>query len=180
MLDVPLAGYLDANFGAQGPASAFPENVSTLPDRAFAAGLLPAESHGRVPYSPRFRWSWAEVTAALAALPAARDGAKVLRYANPLDGGAVMATLDAFVTEFGAAETAAYRTTANALCVALEGSGESQVGETRHRWSARDIFTLPHWQWVAHKADAGRARLLTVTDREVLRKLGLLREEIRA
>lgn len=178
MLDVPMLGYFDANFGAQGPASSYPSDVSTLPDSVFAGGgLLPADRVGTVPYSPRFHWGWSEVTNALEAMPAAADGTKRLRYTNPLDGGAVMATLDAYVVEISTRESAPTRTTANGFCVVLEGQGESQIGERRHAWQQRDIFTLPHWSWAAHRAASARARLLIVTDREVLRRLGLLREE---
>ncbi len=181
MLDVPMLGYLDANFGAQGPAPSYPADISTLPDNAFAGGgLVPADqAPAAMAYSPRFRWAWAEVVKALEAMPAGADGTKRLRYSNPLDGGAVMATLDASVTEVADTESAPTRTTANGFCVVLEGEGESQVGEKRHAWRQRDIFTLPHWSWVTHRASAPRARLLVVSDREVLRRLGLLREEIR-
>jgi gentisate 1,2-dioxygenase len=36
---------------------------------------------------------------------------------------------------------------------------------------------VPEWAWVSHKATDEPARLLLVTDREVRRRLGLLREE---
>jgi len=179
MLDVPMLGYLDANFGAQGPAPSYPADVSTITDDAFAGGGLVPADHAppALTYSPRFHWAWSDVVKALDAMPAGADGTKRVRYTNPLDGGAVMATIDASVAEIGRGESVPARTTANGFCVVLEGEGESQVGDKRHAWRPRDIFTLPHWAWVAHKAHTPRARLLVVSDREVLRRLGLLREE---
>jgi gentisate 1,2-dioxygenase len=179
MLDVPLCGALDANFAGQGPANAYPEWISTAPDEAFAGGgLVPMSSRPAVPYSPRFRYPWREMVAALAEAPPERDGSRRVRYANPLDGGPLMATLDAWAVEIGRGrETAPARTTANALCVVVEGEGTSRVGEATHKWSKRDVFTLPHWQWTTHRSEAAASRLLVVTDREVLRRLGLLREE---
>src|SRR6185436_18655409 len=110
LLDVPMLGYLDANFGMQGPAAAYPTDVSSLPDRAFSGGgLVPAEPPAALPHSPRFRWAWPEVAEALAALPFERDGTRSVRFANPLDGGSVMATLDARVIEVGASESAPRR-----------------------------------------------------------------------
>ena len=73
--------------------------------------------------------------------------------------------------------TSPHRHTPAAVRVVLEGAGESSVGAVTHRWQKHDVFTLPEWAWVSHKASGAPARLLLVTDREVRRRLGLLREE---
>ena len=77
----------------------------------------------------------------------------------------------------GTASRCPIRSSAGTLAVVLEGSGESKIGATTHQWQPRDIFTLPEWAWTTHKATGTPARLLMVTDREVRRRLGLLREE---
>jgi gentisate 1,2-dioxygenase len=59
----------------------------------------------------------------------------------------------------------------------MEGSGTSHVGEDTLRWGPRDIFNLPHGNWITHRSDAARAMLFVVTDRDVLKRLGLLREQ---
>src|SRR5687768_4590352 len=97
VLDVPLARYLDANFGASGPSDGYPKDITTLPDQVFGNGLVPARNGDAPAYSPRFYWPWPQVEAALAAMPDAADGTRRLRYTNPLDGGPVMPTLDAAV-----------------------------------------------------------------------------------
>jgi gentisate 1,2-dioxygenase len=120
------------------------------------------------------------VEEAIAAMPCAGDGTRRLRYTNPLDGGPVMPTLDASLWQLTREqESNPYRTTANAVCVVLDGEGKSTVGGVVQRWGRRDIFTLPHWSWIAHRAASEPARLLIISDCEVLRRLGLLREEVR-
>ncbi len=130
------------------------------------------------PHTPRLRYAWEDVVAALSAVPEDADGARALRYANPVDGGSVISTLDAYALQLAPGrKTRRARTTANAVCVVIEGQGESRIGEATHRWAAHDVFTVPHWSWTTHRAEGEAARLIMVTDREVLRRLGLLREE---
>jgi len=75
------------------------------------------------------------------------------------------------------AETIPYRTTANAVGVVVAGSGVSRVGNETFAWGPKDIFSMPHGNWVSHRCDDGSATLFVVTDREVLRRLDLLTEE---
>ncbi len=180
ILDVPLVGSQDAVFGEYGQTGAYPDNMASLPDTSFAGGgLVPVSGREGTPHTPRLRYAWDDVVAALSAMPKGADGARTLRYANPVDGGSVISTLDAYALELAPGrETRRARTTANAVCVVIEGAGESRIGETTHRWAARDIFTLPHWSWVSHRAEDGPARLVIVTDREMLDRLDLLREEV--
>lgn len=177
-LDAPLVRYLRSVLFQPGPAADYPE---LKPDSAYAAaGYQPADTQGAA-YSPIFRYAWKDAVAALATMPAAPDGSRTLRYTNPSTGGAVMSLMDCYLVELqGGAETRAWRTTANAACLVVEGEGTSTVGEETIGWGKYDVFTLPAWQWVAHKAQTPRARLFRVTDREVLRRLDLLRDEVAA
>ena len=179
ILDVPLVGSLDAVFGDYGPTGNYPDNLAALPDNSFACGgLVPVTDREGTPHTPRMRYAWQEVVTALEATPEDDDGARKLRYANPVDGGSVISTLDAYAMELAPdRETRRTRTTANAVCVVIEGQGESRIGDTTHRWTARDVFTVPHWSWTSHKAHGGPARLIMVTDRELFDRLDLLREE---
>jgi gentisate 1,2-dioxygenase len=179
ILDVPMVTALNGIFGDRGPAPDYPVNLSTLPDSLFAAGgLLPVSDRQAMPHTTRFRYPWADVVALFDHLPPSADGTRTVRYANPVDGGPVTPTLDASVLEIAPGRASApVRSSAGTLAVVIEGSGESTIGRTTQRWQARDVFTLPEWQWVSHKAEGEPARLLLVTDREVRRRLGLLREE---
>ena len=60
----------------------------------------------------------------------------------------------------------------------VEGEGTSSIGEVTHHWKANDVISLPHWQWVEHKARSD-AIVFMVTDKPLLSMLGYLREETR-
>lgn len=175
-LDAPLIRHLRCVDFEPGPARDLPV---LPPDSSFvAAGLVPTQiaSPG---HSPIFRYSWEAAAGALEAVLAGRDGARTIRYTNPQTGGAVMTLIDCYLTSLErGTETVPRRTTANAACLVVDGEGSSQVGEKTIRWSKYDVFTLPCWQWVTHRASSDGAKLFQVTDREVLRRLDLLREEL--
>lgn len=183
ILDVPLVRAANAVFGEYGPPPGYPETVQTLPDTLFAGGGLQPETdrpEAPMPYTPRFRYAWNDVTALLEATPRGADGSRSVRYTNPLDGGPVIATMDARMLELeGGRTTRALRSSESALVVVIDGEGSSRIGDVVHEWQARDIFTLPEWNWMEHTASSGRARLLVVGDRNVRRALHLYREERR-
>jgi gentisate 1,2-dioxygenase len=62
------------------------------------------------------------------------------------------------------------------VCCVVEGNGVSRIGEETQAWGPKDIFTMPHGNWIAHRSEA-RARLFVVTDRDVPRRLDLLKEK---
>ena len=152
ILDVPLVRAANAVFGDMGPVKAYPA----------------------VPPGAQFRHSWQDTVQRLDALP---GPVKQLRYTDPRTGGPVISTLDAGVIEIGKGATSRpSRASMSQLCVVIEGSGSSKVGDARIDWAARDIFTMPEWNWIEHSA-AERARLLVVNDRNFREFLGLYREE---
>ena len=61
----------------------------------------------------------------------------------------------------------------------MEGEGSSQIGEDKIAWGPKDIFSVPHGAWTSHKATTGTARLFQITDREILRRLDYLVDEVR-
>ena len=75
------------------------------------------------------------------------------------------------------AQTRAYRSNANMVCLAVTGEGVSQVGDAAIAWKKNDIFTCPRANWISHKATSGDAKLFQMTDRDVLESLHFLREE---
>ncbi len=181
VLDVPLVGSLDAVFGdmKMGPENHFPENTSTQSDDVYASGgLLPFNSLADVRHSPKLRYAWEDALTVLEAMPHGTDGTKTIKYSNPIDGGEILPTHDsrlmALTKEMPTSKT---RSTANAVCVVLEGEGESQIGEVTHKWAPKDIFTAPHWSWISHTASTDRALMVVISDRQVLEKLNLYREE---
>ena len=101
-----------------------------------------------------------------------------MRYVNPATGGPVLSRLDCYLLGLDRAKpTRRFRTTSNAVCFVVEGYGTSTVGEVTIDWQTNDIFTLPHWSWFSHCAGPDGATIFLSTDRDVMRRLELLREE---
>ncbi|RYE51788.1 MAG: cupin domain-containing protein [Hyphomicrobiales bacterium] len=178
VLDVPLHQHLGSVVFQPGPIG---EPPVTMPDAAFASpNIVPERIEGRRDHSPVFRYPYADAVRALAHAPRSADGARRVRYVNPLDGGGAMPMLDTAMLALDAGiATLPTRSNANLVCTVVEGHGETRVGEQRIAWGPRDTFTLPQHNWVAHHS-AGGARLFVVSDADVLRRLGLLNEEIQA
>jgi gentisate 1,2-dioxygenase len=174
-LDAPLHRYLGTDVFEPGPPHDLPDYAD---DGAFASpNIVPEVSDADRPYSPVFRYPWEQAAAAVRAAPQWKDGSRRVRYVNPLTGGPAMALLDCYLTQIDAgSETIRYRSTSNAVCVVVEGTGSSQIGEDTLIWETKDIFNLPHGNWITHKAKE-RTTLFVVSDRDVLKRLGLLKEQ---
>lgn len=178
-LDIPLVRQLDAAFFEPGPPPNYPEQFA---DAAFATGgFLPVGDIATKPFSPMYRYPLDDARRALASMPVRGDGSRLLRYVNPATGGPILSLLDCYLIELAAGrKTQPGRSTSNAVCVVAEGEGTSEIGGHKLAWRRRDIFTVPHWSWTSHTACGNRALLFMITDREVLGRLGLLRDEIAA
>ncbi|WP_334185510.1 cupin domain-containing protein [Novosphingobium sp.] len=175
VLDSALTDAFDAGFFEPGPVEIFPP---TLSDTQFIAPGFGPEITQAQTYSPMFRYPWAVAQRALAALPLATDGTRVMRYTSVATGGSVMSHLDCSLLEVGTTPSRARRTTASALCLVARGCGSSSIGDQRVNWQENDIFTLPRWSWTSHRADSDGAILFVVSDQDVLSRLDLLRTEI--
>ncbi len=75
-------------------------------------------------------------------------------------------------------DTRTMRSTSNSLCIVAEGAGTSRIGDETFTWEQNDVFTVPHWKWVTHRASAAGTKLVVVTDRDLMRRLNLLRDEV--
>jgi gentisate 1,2-dioxygenase len=175
-LDAPLHRYLGTDAFEPGPAHDVPDYAD---DAAFAApNLVPEIDAAERPYSPVFRYPWAQAAAAIAAAPTGRDGARRVRYVNPLNGGPAMQLMDCYLTQFDRNnETIPFRTTSNAVGCVVEGTGTTRIGDDTLTWGPKDIFSMPHGNWITHRADSEKATLFVVTDRDALRRLDLLKEQ---
>ena len=176
-LDVPIHRHLGTIRFQPGPAKDLPPQ---MPDAAYAAaGLVPQGAPARS-YSPLYRYPWATAKAALAHAPQAKDGSRTLRYTNPTTGGAAMDLIDCFLVGLAPARpTAETRSSSSAVCVVAEGSGSSTVGDRTFAWTKNSIFTIPQGNWTSHRSDEG-ATLFLMTDRDLMQRVGLLRDEVRA
>ena len=176
VLDVPL----HQNFGTvifqPGPIADAPV---TMPDGAFAVpNIVPHAVTGRRDHSPVFRYPYRDALRALDHAPASPDGARRVRYINPLNGEGAMPLLDTVMMQLDAGvQTLPARSNANLVCTVLEGHGETRIGDQAISWGPRDTFTVPQHHWVSHRSSDGDARLFIVSDADVLRRLGVLSEE---
>jgi gentisate 1,2-dioxygenase len=172
-LDAPLHRYLGTDMFEPGPV----HDVPDYPDEAaFGIPNIVPEGHDR-PYSPVFRYPWAQAAAAVRAAPKGRDGARRVHYVNPMSGGSAMPLLDCYLMQIDRTETIPFRTTSNAVCHVVEGSGSSRVGDETIQWAAKDIFSLPHGNWITHAVESEKATIFLVTDRDALRRLDLLKDQ---
>jgi gentisate 1,2-dioxygenase len=173
-LDVPLHQYLGTGAFQPGPANDIPPQ---LDEASFAsANIVPDGVTFDAPHSPVFRYPWEAAAKAVSAAPVASDGSRRVRYVNPLTGGPAMTLLDSYLVEISD-KTVPVRSSANAVCTIVEGSGSSRIGDETIAWEAKDVFTLPAGNWISHQP-RGTAKLFVASDREVFRRLGLLREEL--
>jgi gentisate 1,2-dioxygenase len=175
-LDVPLHAYLGTSEFQPGPVN---EDAGTIDDLVFSTpNILPDELPVGT-HSPVFRYRYADAAAAAANAPVRPDGTRRVRYVSPLTGGSAMSLLDSLLIQVDAGdESVPTRTNANAVCVVTEGEGRSKIGDVVIEWRKNDIFTLPQGNWISHRSSDGISRLFMVTDREVLSRLGLLKEEL--
>ena len=64
-------------------------------------------------FSPVFRYPWAAARDAVRAAPKGKDGARRVRYVNPLTGGSTMPLMDCYLMQIDkGSETIRFRTTA--------------------------------------------------------------------
>jgi gentisate 1,2-dioxygenase len=175
-LDAPLHRYLGTDAFEPGPPHDMPDCAD---DGAFAvANIVPEEAGTDLKFSPVFRYPWAQAAAAVSAAPRSKDGARRVRYVNPLTGGSAMALMDCHLAQFDrGSETIPFRTTSNAVCCVVEGSGTTRVGDDILTWEPKDIFSLPHGNWITPRAESDKATMFMVSDRDALKRLDLLKEQ---
>ena len=151
-----------------------------IADGAFtSASFVPVAAQGGTePYSPVFRYPWADAKRAVMAAPPASDGSRTVRYADPVNGGPVLPSLDCYLQQIDeGTQTDAVRTNANALCVVVEGRGTSTSGDVTVEWGPKTVFTIPQHSWTTHNCTSGPARIFVASNREIYRRLGILLEE---
>jgi gentisate 1,2-dioxygenase len=181
-LDIPIVRLLDASFAEPGVADAQPVARPEGDNAArYANNLLPVDWRPSAKTSPVFNYPYERSRESLAVLAANDEpdpchGYK-LRYVNPASGDWAMPTIGTFIQLLPKGfATRPCRSTDGTVFVAVEGAGESRVGDQVLRWRPHDIFVAPSWLPVSHHA-ADEAVLFSYSDRPVQEKLGLFREQ---
>ncbi len=181
-LDIPTVSFFDASF-----AETYPEDEQPVlrPDgdalARYGANLLPVDHRPTRPSSPIFHYPYERAREALEAMRARTawdpcHGLK-MRYVNPVDGGAPMPTISAFLQLLPKHfESSAYRSTDATVFAVVEGGGTSVIDGRTFAWGPKDIFVVPSWKRVVHRAGTD-AVLFSFSDRVAQQKLGLWRED---
>ena len=181
-LDYPLVNLLQASWFQPGHGSDLPPQ---RPNGYSADRLGNARPSGWDAYdakTPRMRYPWSEMRAALDRLRGAEgspfDGI-LLEYVNPLDGGPTLPTMSCRAQLLRASETTrAHRALSSTIYLAIEGEGRTIIEGASFDWTRGTVFVVPNWHWHEHRnLGSGDAVLFSVTDQPVMEKLGMFREE---
>ena len=182
-LDMHIVNLLGASFregyGGQAQAVSRPEGAALA---EAGCNLLPVDQTYGTLTSPIFNYPYARTREALDQLARFRalnawHGHK-MKYINPVNGGWAMPTLATWMQLLPRGfESRPYRATDGTVFVVVEGQGSSTVGDQVFDWAANDIFVVPSWVKVQHRAQSD-AVLFSYSDRAVQDKLDLLREEM--
>ena len=130
-----------------------------------------------------YHYKGAETIATLRDMPKGEadsfDGV-TLDYVNPVDGGPTMPTNQCRLHLLSAGgQTRRHRHTWNSIYHVVEGEGETAVGDKTLRWGPHDTFSVPAWQWHAHRAARPNdAIVFSVSDDPIYRAFALDRVEV--
>lgn len=181
-LDIPMVNLFDASFAEEYSETTYP---LTRPmgesERLYTGAMLPEDDRPVGPYSPLINYRYARARESLAALakaaaPDPSHGYK-LRYVHPQTGGSPLPTISAALQLLPkGVETAPYRSTDSTVFACAEGQGRSIIGDFAFDWTPRDIFVVPSWMPVTHRA-TDESVLFSYSDRAAQERLGLWREK---
>jgi len=188
VLDLHLVRGLGAAFQEPFPeGAAQPIAKGDGYSRRLLSAVRPPDQIGS-PEFAAFNYKWTDTLAALEEREDVGDvdpyDGVLLRYANPLTGGPTMPTIDCHVQLIPpGAKLVPHRHTGTTIYHVVRGQGTSVVGKTRADgetlvWGTRDCFFVPSWSWHEHWNESSEAAILfSVTDRPVLERIGLFRED---
>ncbi|GLW06425.1 gentisate 1,2-dioxygenase [Microtetraspora sp. NBRC 13810] len=182
-LDLPMIEALDGVFFEPHPDHRQPVRGRNLSEDGYAAApgrLTPGGVDGALDPapSPLLVYRWSDTDAELDRL-AARTGEPMvtLEFTNPRSGASALPTLACAMHRLAAGRpTPPVRRSGNTVCVVHRGTGASVIAGTRFAWEPGDMFVVPSWMPVEHRAETP-ADLFTLSDTPVLRALGIYREE---
>lgn len=182
-LDIPLVQSLSGMFFE--PYSEHRQPV-TLPAgdsrHRYGMGFRPAFEGFPHPYSPVLSYPYREARAALAAVAAAERGSPYdgvrMEYTNPLSGGSVLPTLDAYLQWIHpGALLKPIRRSSSSVYLGVEGHGAITIDGTAFPWGVNDVVVVPSWAEVRHEnPGAEPAVLFSFSNAPVLTPFGLYRE----
>ncbi|MEC3997081.1 cupin domain-containing protein [Actinacidiphila sp. DG2A-62] len=185
-LDLPMVQSLDAVFfeDGAGHGELYEASVKSRSEKLYGGvGLTPARqvmpdaSLGR--HSPLLAYRWKATDQALEAhLAESGEDSALLRFTDPTTGDDVMPTLRAEMLRIRrSGSTGKQRQVGSSVVLVHHGEGMSTVGDRDLSWKRGDVFVIPSWQAVVHRAHT-RSDLFVLSDSPVLERIGLGRREL--
>jgi gentisate 1,2-dioxygenase len=176
-LDLPLTSALDAIFFENHPADRQPVQADDRSRLLHPGNGLRALSSGADRAEPLLRYPWEVTDGALEALARGSNEPSVgVEFTDPRTGGPVLPTLGCEMHRLKPEQrTTTVRRAGSAIFVVFAGAGTSVIDGQAFHWTAGDVFVTPSWSAVDHAAHEP-SDLFVLTDRPVLRALGLDRE----
>ncbi|MBZ5579756.1 MAG: gentisate 1,2-dioxygenase [Acidobacteriia bacterium] len=181
-LDIPTVNHFDTSFAEHHPEETQPVTRGEGDALArYGANLLPLEYTPRKLAAPLLSYPYARSRAALEQLhrngPAHPCHGVKMQYVNPATGGYPMPTMGAFLQLLPAGfRGAACRSTDATVYCCVEGCGHTQAGDHSFEWKEHDVFVVPSWCPVSHRAHE-EAVLFSFSDRPAQKALGIWRED---
>ena len=182
-LDVPLVGYLKANFYEQFPEDTQPVHGTGDSIKKFASGTLrPTWEQPDLAYSPLLHYKWDKTYEALqnlAELGSDPFDDVAMEYSDPTTGGPVLRTMTCWVQLIRpGVRTKAHRHTSSKVYQVFKGEGYSVINGQRFDWTEGDFLVVPSWAWHEHAAADGKeAILFSIQDTPIMKSMALYREE---
>ena len=183
-LDIPLISALDASFAEHRPDRGAVPTPRPAGDslHRWGASMRPARLEAQPISNPLFiyphrQWRAALATIAVGDSPNAHDG-HIMEFANPVDGGSVLATISAFAQLVPAgSRTRSLRSSDGSALVVTEGGSRLFVEEEAFDLQPGDICVVPSWKQRRIEADEDLV-LFSYWDKAAQQKLNLWREEL--
>jgi gentisate 1,2-dioxygenase len=180
-LDLPTAAALDAIFYEDYPGELRQpvHQAHNASERTFGGrATVPLGTRVATPHSPLLVYRWADTDTALSALLQQEEKAMVsVEFVNPTSGEPALPTLGCEMHRLrSAARTPGQRKVGSSIFVVFRGAGSSVINGERFDWGRGDMFVAPSWALVEHEAEEP-TDLFALSDRPVLQRLGLYREE---
>jgi gentisate 1,2-dioxygenase len=165
-LDIPIVNMFDTSFFEKDEHHDHDGNEEGAP------AVRPVEtSVMKYPYEPH-RDTLSQMSRSGASDP--RHGFK-LEYRNAKTGGPPLPTIGAYLQLLPKGfDGSSYRSTDATIVCAVEGRGTTRIGDQAFSWGPRDVFVVPSWHAVSHRA-AEEAVLFSFSDRPAQKALGIWR-----
>jgi gentisate 1,2-dioxygenase len=179
-LDIPLVNALDASFFELSPT---PDPQPIVGDhnrsqRLYGwAGLRPVGfGETKSGASPLLGYRWEETDRALTSLTGESGTTAAVEFTNPATGASALPTLGcSMLRVLAGAATRSERQVGHRVVVVFRGRGHSMVGGVEFTWGPHDMFVVPSWCLVEHRAEVD-SDLFVLSDEPVIRALGLFRQ----